>query len=292
MTDDSTNTAWRDPEPGRQEEGADWVGWRQGAWFTVRRSLDDLRTAAAFLTVLPDRRAEPDAGAARGAASTGGFLDRAMAMFPVVGAGVGAAAGAAFVLADGIGLPPLVAAPIGLAVLVAATGALHEDGLGDVADGFGGGRTREDKLRIMRDSRVGTYGVTAIAFSLALRAAALAVLPVVPAVAALIAAAALSRAMLPAVLYGLPAARPSGLGAAAGRPQMRTAVLALAIGGLIGLVAVGPAAAVLATAMAAVAAAAVVLLAHRQIGGQTGDVCGAAQQAAEVAALLAVVAWQ
>lgn len=287
MTDSPTNGAGH-AQQGGKTQGADWQDIRSA----LRRGLHDFRTVAAFLTVLPDRRAEPDTGAGQGALSAGGFLHRAMAMFPVVGAGVGAAAGAALVLADMIGLPPMVAAPVGLAVLVAATGALHEDGLGDVADGFGGGRTREDKLRIMRDSRVGTYGVIAVLFSIGLRAAALAALPALPAAAALIAASALSRAMLPAILCGLPAARPSGLGVAAGRPQRRTVVLALAIGGLIALIVLEPAAAVLATAMAALGAAAVALLAHRQIGGQTGDVCGAAQQAAEVAVLLAIVAWR
>ncbi len=256
----------------------------------ARRSWHDLRAAAAFLTVLPESTAVPVAREANDAGS--GFLRRAMAMFPVVGAGVGAAAGAALVLADTIGLPPLLAGWIGVVALVALTGALHEDGLGDVADGFGGGRNREDKLRIMRDSRVGTYGVAAIVISLALRAAALAALPALLAAAAMMAVGALSRAMLPAILFWLPAAQPTGMGAEAGRPQTRTVIAALVIGGLIALLMTGPFAALLATAMAALAAAAVAVLAYRQIGGHTGDVCGAVQQTAEVAALLAIVAWQ
>jgi adenosylcobinamide-GDP ribazoletransferase len=181
---------------------------------------------------------------------------------------------------------------VALAALVVLTGALHEDGLGDVADGFGGGRSRDDKLRIMRDSRVGTYGVVAIVFSLGLRAAAVAALPAVLGAAGIIAAAALSRAMLPAILRWLPSARPAGMGAEAGRPQLQAVVVATVIGGLIALIALGPLTALLAVVLATTGAAAVALLARQQIGGHTGDVCGAAQQTAEVAALLAVVAWR
>jgi adenosylcobinamide-GDP ribazoletransferase len=248
----------------------------------------ELRTAAGFLTLLPD--GSPGKGARQEAAAGDGFLAGAVAMFPLVGAAVGVAAGAALLFAHGLGLPPLVAAFVALAALVVLTGALHEDGLGDVADGFGGGRTPGDKLRIMRDSRVGTYGVVAIVFSLGLRAAAVAALPAVPGAAAIIAAAALSRAMLPAILRWLPSARLAGMSAEAGRPPLRTAAAAAIIGGLVALIALGPVTALLAAALAAIGAAAVALLARRQIGGHTGDVCGAAQQAAEVAALLAVVA--
>lgn len=271
-----------------EEDGAK----NRGIWDHARCAAvggwRELRMAAAFLTLLP---CEPETPG-KGAAATSGFLLGAMAMFPLVGAGVGAVAGAALILADGLGLPPLLAAFVALAVLVVLTGALHEDGLGDVADGFGGGCTRDDKLRIMRDSRVGTYGVVAIFFSLGLRGAVLAALPAVLGAAGVIASAALSRAILPGVLRWLPPARAAGIGAEAGRPQLRTVVVAAVIGGLIALVALGPATAVLAAALAALGAAALALLARQQIGGHTGDVCGAAQQTAEVAALLAVVAWR
>src|SRR5918994_1725534 len=72
------------------------------------------------------------------------------------------------------GLPPFVAATIAIGFLALATGGLHEDGLADTADGFGGGRTRDEKLAIMRDSRIGTYGVLALVFSVLIRAMALA----------------------------------------------------------------------------------------------------------------------
>jgi adenosylcobinamide-GDP ribazoletransferase len=266
----------------------------EAGWESVRCAAvawwRDLRTAAGFLTLLPGRPSGE--GARQDAAFSDGFLGGAVAMFPLVGAAVGVAAGTVLLFAHALGLPPLVAAFLALAALVLLTGALHEDGLGDVADGFGGGRTTGDKLRIMRDSRVGTYGVIAVVFSLGLRVAAVAALPAVLGAVAIIAAAALSRAMLPAILRWLPPARPAGMGAEAGRPRVQAVVAAAIIGGLVALITLGPVIALAAATLAAVGAAAVALLAWRQIGGHTGDVCGAAQQAAEVAALLAVVAWR
>jgi adenosylcobinamide-GDP ribazoletransferase len=189
-------------------------------------------------------------------------------------------------------LPPFLAAALAVAALAAITGALHEDGLADVADGFGGGRTREAKLAIMRDSRVGSYGVVALALSLMLRVGALAALTesgFATAAAALILAGAASRAGALAPLALLPAARPDGAGAGAGRLEIgnllaagiTTAALAL----LAGLATLGVTRAFFACVVAGGASWAVSALARRHIGGQTGDVAGAAQQIAEIACL-------
>ena len=127
-------------------------------------------------------------------------------------------------LADRLGLPPLVCAGLAVGALVIVTGALHEDGLADVADGFGGGATRERKLEIMRDSRIGAYGAAALALSLILRVAALSALldhGLGAAAAGLILAGAASRAAALAPLALLPAARADGLGAGAGAPRRR-----------------------------------------------------------------------
>ncbi|MBN8881520.1 MAG: adenosylcobinamide-GDP ribazoletransferase, partial [Salana multivorans] len=100
---------------------------------------------------------------------------------------------------------------LALAAGMAATGCLHEDGLSDVADGFGGGKTREHKLEIMRDSRIGTYGTAALGLSLLLRWSALAGLAgPVEVLAALIAAHCASRALLGAFMHLLPRARADG----------------------------------------------------------------------------------
>ena len=93
---------------------------------------------------------------------------------------VGAVVGAIMALAGGVGLwlglPPVMVAILSLAAGAWVTGAMHEDGLADVADGFGGGRDRARKLEIMRDSRVGSYGVLALILATAFRAAGLAAL--------------------------------------------------------------------------------------------------------------------
>ena len=126
----------------------------------------------------------------------------------------------ALLFAQLIGLASWPAALLSVLAGIALTGALHEDGLADTADGFFGGRDREEKLAILRDSRQGTYGVLAIVLGVLLRAAALAGIgDVIHAGLALIAAHAASRAALPAVMTALTPARPDGFGAGAGTPR-------------------------------------------------------------------------
>src|SRR5690348_3107689 len=100
-------------------------------------------------------------------------IDRIAWAAPVAGVVVGLIGALALALTTLLGLPPILRAGLATAALVIATGALHEDGLADVADGFGGGATRARKLEIMRDSRVGAYGAIAIALALILRVGAL-----------------------------------------------------------------------------------------------------------------------
>ena len=250
----------------------------------ARGWLDDLHLAAGFLTrVVP--APQGDAGARP--------LAEAARVFPLVGAALGLAAGVVFAAAARLGLPPSLAAICALGVLVLATGALHEDGLGDTADGFGGGGGREQKLAIMRDSRTGVYGMIAIALGLIARLAAIAALAGPGAVlGALIAAGAVSRAAMPAVMRSLSPARGDGLGASAGRPARNDVIIGIALAAAIALVTVGIGAAIVALAACALVAKAAEALARRQIGGHTGDVLGAVQQACEIAALFVFVALQ
>ncbi len=206
--------------------------------------------------------------------------------FPFVGVIVGLLAAGGFQLATALGLPPSLAGLIAVAVSVLVTGALHEDGLADMADGFGGGQERDRKLEIMRDSRIGTYGVVALILVLAMRVAAIA--SVAQAGWALIAIAAFSRAMMPQLMWCLPPARQDGLGRSAGTVAAKTALVALAIGVAL-LVPLGAAGVVAGVGMLAVAAG-VGWLARRQIGGQTGDVLGATQQLSEVSGWLILAA--
>jgi adenosylcobinamide-GDP ribazoletransferase len=210
---------------------------------------------------------------------------------PVVGAIVGLIGAGALAAATLLGLPILLRAGLATAALVAATGALHEDGLTDVADGFGGGATRDQKLEIMRDSRIGAYGAIALTLALVLRVGALAAALRAGfwgAAGALTLVAAVSRAGALAPLMALDPARPDGAGAAAGRLDpsafVAACVAALVISLTIGLLAVGVGRALMGAIAGAMGAAAMTELARRQIGGQTGDVAGAAQQWAEIAA--------
>jgi adenosylcobinamide-GDP ribazoletransferase len=219
-------------------------------------------------------------------------LTRLGRMVPVAGALLAAIGALALAFADAVGLPPLVCAGLAVGVQLLATGALHEDGLADVADGFGGGATRERKLEIMRDSRIGAYGAAALALSLLLRVGALGALlehGLGAAAAGMILAGAASRAAALAPLALLDPARADGLGAGAGRLGSGGVVAAAAtasiIAVLLGLGGIGLGRAILALGLALAAALAMAAIARRQIGGQTGDVAGAAQQLAEIACL-------
>lgn len=243
-------------------------------------SRHDLPAALGLLTRLPVP-VDGDRATARGAAAAWAY--------PLVGAIVGALAGAVHLLAGWVGLPPSLAAGLAVATLVIVTGALHEDGLADSADGLWGGWTRDRRLEIMRDSRIGSYGVVALILSLGLRAGALVALPPAAALPALIACGALSRTAMVGVWTALPPARRDGLSAGAGQPGRATAGLAILLG--IGATVMAFGMPVLIATLCGLCGAALVgLVARAKIGGQTGDILGAAQQVAEIAALLALVA--
>jgi len=244
--------------------------------------LSELHLAATFLTRVP----LPDCGLL-----PPGTLARSMRVFPLVGAGIGLGAGLVFALAHAV-LPPLAAALLAVLAGVLLTGALHEDGLADTADGLGARGGREQRLEVMRDSRSGAYGVLALVFGIGLRAAALAAAPsALAGLGALVAAAAWSRALIPASMQIMPPARADGLGAGAGLPDATIAATAAMLGIALALAGLGLAAP-LAVLAALAAAWGVVVLARRQLGGFTGDVLGAIQQVAEAAVLLAAAgAW-
>ena len=245
----------------------------------------DLLAAVTFLTRLPLHRVALDE-------PLSADLAAASWAFPVAGVVVGAIGAVGYGIALAVGLPFLAAALVAVAATALATGGLHEDGLADTLDGLGGGASRDEKLAIMRDSRTGVYGVLALIFSVALRVAALAQIGFGWRVAgALIAAHALARGFLPAAMRLLDPARSDGLGAGAGRPAARAVLWAGLIGLAVALVSVGLRPGLTALVAALAGAVAIGWLAERQIGGQTGDVLGAIEQAGEVAALLAIAAW-
>ncbi len=246
-----------------------------------RGPFDEFVVATALLTRLPVGAAL----SADGAIAASGWA------FPLVGAGIGALCALAFFVAGTLGCGPALAALIAVAAGLAITGALHEDGLADTADGFGGGSDRAAKLRIMRDSRHGTFGILALVLSIGLRAAALGTIgdPIHGGLA-LIAAHAAARGALPPMMLLLAPARPDGLGATAGRPSRAVAIAAALIGGGIALAVLGPATGLIALALGAGAIALAAMLARRQIGGYTGDVLGFFQQIGEIVMLLVAAA--
>jgi adenosylcobinamide-GDP ribazoletransferase len=250
----------------------------------LRDVIGDLRIAASFVTILPVASSKPAAD---------GAVARATWALPVAGLLVGLAGALVYVIASRFGLAPSLAALLALAATALITGALHEDGLADTADGLGGGRTRERKLEIMRDSRIGTYGVCALILSFGLRWSALAAIANPWAVAlALCAAHTAARAGLPAFMSQVAPARPDGLSASAGSPPGRSIAIALAVGILALVLALGPGKATVSLILLSLAGLMLARLAIRQIGGQTGDILGAFEQTGEILILLVAASFR
>lgn len=278
----------------------------------IERLWLDLCVAVGFLTVLPlgslavasESNTEDvgvddvaDAGDDEAAArlSTSpvgqGFLVRASAMFPVVGVGIGTVAALALLASFHIGLHPLACALVALATSAIITGGLHEDGLADFFDGIGGGRTPERRLAIMRDSHLGSFGALALVFGVGIRASILTgVFSPDSAALAIIAGATLSRAVLPGLMRWLPPARADGLAASGGSPQPTQIAVATLVAVVTALLTIGFWSAMSALAAAIIAAVIVALVARRFVGGQTGDVLGAAQVVVETSVLAVAAA--
>jgi adenosylcobinamide-GDP ribazoletransferase len=241
-------------------------------------AINDLKAGILFLTRLPFARQAPSGGA---------DIARAAWTFPLVGVIVGAIGALVYALAHRFGLPPWPAATLTVAATLAVTGALHEDGLADTADGFGGGQTRQQKLDIMRDSRIGTYGVCALTLSIVLRAGALANLAdptlVLP---ALIAAHAAARAAMPVFMLLVPPARGEGLAFDIGSPPQWSVMSAAILGAVILAASLGLGLGLVALILLIAIIALMTWLSLAQIGGQSGDVLGALEQVSEIAVLL------
>ncbi len=244
--------------------------------------VTDIRIAMSLLTILPVGPAN---------SFDGGEVARASWALPVAGLVVGLAGAVAYAIAHRVGLPAGAAATLALATTILVTGALHEDGLADTLDGLGGGKSREQKLEIMRDSRIGTYGACALILSITLRWSALAAIAEPMAItAALLVAHAATRAALPAFMSLVPPARSEGLSAGAGQPPAQSAIIAASLGILCLVIGFGPGKAVMALILLSIVASIWGFIATRQIGGQTGDILGAVEQAGEIVVLLMAAA--
>jgi len=243
-----------------------------------RRWLADLRTAGTFLTVLP---------LGRGDEFRPGGLARAAWCFPLIGALVGVVGGLVYALVVWSGASPWLAATLCVATLVAITGGLHEDGLGDFADALGGAN-RARRLAIMHDPRAGNFAVVALILLFAGRIGVLADFATPErAGLALLAAAAASRGAVVVVMHLLPPARSDGLSAGAGRPSSQGVAAAVLFCVLVAFLALGPLVAAACLFGGALMAMIFAALAKRRLGGQTGDVLGAVQLVAEFGCLTA-----
>lgn len=240
----------------------------------LRNIPADTVAALAFFSRLPVRNAD-----------TAFDLSRSAGAWPLAGVLLAVGPAALFIVARLADIPSMVAAVLALALMALVTGAMHEDGLTDTFDGFGGGRTRTEKLAIMRDSRLGTYGALALLVAFSLKVAALSVIGVWPAAGALalLAAAAFSRSLALWHWNETLPARSDGMAWSAGRPDWMALFVGLlaAVFAAIVLIAGFGIAGLIGVLMAAAGVGIFSKLAARQIGGHTGDTIGAAQQIGE-----------
>ena len=228
--------------------------------------------------------------------------------FPLAGLIIAFPAALVLLILQTLDVPSVASAIITFLVLTITTGALHEDGLADTADGFWGGHTPEQRLEKMRDSAIGSFGTLALIFSIALRVALLASLIDTfngyQSALLLLAIASISRFAILQPWQALPAARtakstdnntekdPAGLSARFNSPDFQTfsrAVLLLLPAGLILFFLIGIWGFIVALVVMQVLVAVITRLSQYYVGGHTGDTLGATQQISEAGLLLALV---
>jgi adenosylcobinamide-GDP ribazoletransferase len=244
-----------------------------------RRAWAGLASAVTFLTVVPlPRPVAVDVATGSGAA-----------WFPLVGAGIGAAVGGVRLACEPL-LGRTVATVLAMIALVVLTGALHQDGLADTADGLGAPGDRSRRLAVMRDSSTGAFGTLALVLWALLLFTVLASLSGARTLRAMIAAAALARGAALVHATGAPPARPDGLGSGFGVTR-QALVVASFCAIVVALASCAPAAGGIAVGVAAITAGLSVAFARRTLGGRTGDTLGATVALAEVAVCAALMAF-
>lgn len=239
----------------------------------------DLGAALGLLSRLP----VPGIIAPRGPIRSGAWA------YPVVGLFLGLIVGVVLAGLISLGVMAEIAAALALAFSLLLTGALHEDGLADAADGLGGGRSRERALEIMKDSRIGPFGIAALTLSLVIRWAAFTTLATTNPILGIMAAFAVSRMPMVLVMSQMDPARSFGAAAAVGKPALGHALLSFGLALVIAIITIGFQGPFLVFG-ALVAAIPLIFWASRCLGGQTGDVLGGIQQCAEIAILTILTA--
>jgi len=246
------------------------------AW--IARRGQDLSAAFGLLTRIPVPQIEHPRGVAASAWA-----------WPLIGALLGLIAALVAALLLQTGLPAIISAILVTGLLLMMTGALHEDGLADCADGLPYGGTAAERIRIMRDSRIGAYGTLALILVIVLRIVCIeAILLTSSAVASLVITGAFSRGAMAVAMALISPATPEGLSSSCGQPT--PAACMIITGSVLGLVLLLAGPTWLAPlALSLLPIAGFCLYAHRRIGGQTGDVLGAVQILTELACLLSIV---
>ena len=248
--------------------------------------VDDIARAAGFLSRLPLP--------ARHFEGYDGSLSRASGMFPAAGMAIALVPGLVILLLSALDGNPALTVLIALAVSIALTGGLHEDGLADTADAFGARGGRDHMLEIMKDSRTGSYGVLALVISFALRATSLTILLSViggwNTFLVLLAVAAVSRAAITWHWNALPPARQDGVAASVGAPEASAATRSLVTGGILftalAALSAGLVPALLSLGVLAICVSRWTSIVLRKLHGHTGDTLGTTQQIAETTCLV------
>ena len=244
------------------------------------RCLEDILLALTFFTRIPIRFI----------VKYDRTLMQACWCFPLIGASIGLVGGTFLYLLLVIQIPVAISAVITICFIVILTGALHEDGLADTADGLGGGEDKKSKIEKMRDSRIGSYGVLAILLLTLIKLNALISLatekPYEISFLSIICAHSLSRFSIIVIPYFSIPASNEGLARYAGKPATRGIIGSFLITSILILMLLPFDQAILSAVLAILVAGAVGLLASFQIKGYTGDILGAAQQVSEVTVLV------
>jgi adenosylcobinamide-GDP ribazoletransferase len=250
--------------------------------------ITDLARSLGFLSCLPV--------ASRFFEGHSGEMSRTPRAFPLAGCVIAAPAGLFLALLVGFGASATLSAFAAVTLQILLSGALHEDGLADCADGLGGGKDRDKALLIMKDSRVGSYGVLALVLSVGIKVSAIASLinTVEPlnVTLCLIGTAALSRAMMVWHWHALPPAKADGVAASLGKPNDHALYTALFLGIGIAAVTIVPFGGFHPLIVSLIASGAAAygfqFYVRHRLGGQTGDTIGATQQICEMVALAAL----
>jgi adenosylcobinamide-GDP ribazoletransferase len=242
-------------------------------WLGARR--DELRVGMMFLTRLPMGRVERTVPLSATAWS-----------WPLAGVAAGSVMAGTALGLHAIGLSDPLSIGLGLAAGALATGALHEDGLSDLADGIGGGADATRRLEIMKDSRIGSYGSIALILLYLLRFLGWNELSLENIWASAVLVEVASRMALPLWSLSFRPARPNGLARSAAQMDVARTAFSLGLGVAICAALASPLAATSAITACLALQGAVLLYARKSLGGITGDVLGAAQVLGGLAALL------